>query len=230
LDKSAGAEALWANIANLEGRRTAHEFVKDSLRRAILRGDLRGGARLIQADLAAMLNVSTTPVREALRDLATEGLITLDRHRGGVVRELNWPEMEEIRLIRQQLEPLAVRLVVEHITDGQLREADRLRQRMVKERDLGNWVELNTQFHHVFHASTGVSRLAQILMGFEEASAVYVAQAQRWHPEIRRRANDEHKALIEAFRDRDVERAGEVMRGHAAMPIEMTRPEERGTG
>lgn len=229
-EKSMSAEANWADVANTGGRRTAHEFVKDSLRRAILRGDLSGGARLIQADLATMLSVSTTPVREALRDLATEGLITLDRHRGGVVRELNWQEMEEIRLIRHQLEPLAIRLVVEKITDEELRDAERLRERMSKERDLGNWVELNTQFHLVFHDSTGVTRLASILKGFEEASAVYVAQAQRWHPEIRRRANDEHRALIEAFRRRDAARAAAVMQGHAAMPIEMTRPEERGTG
>ena len=225
LDRNAG----WADVVASGGRRTAHEFVKDSLRRAILRGDLSGGARLIQADLASTLSVSTTPVREALRDLATEGLITLDRHRGGVVRELNWREMEEIRLIRQQLEPLAVGLVVERITEEDLDEADRLAQRMAKERDLGNWVELNTQFHLVFHRSTGVGRLASILKGFEEASAVYVAQAQRWHPEIRRRANDEHRALIDAFRSRDAERAAAVMRGHAALPIEMTRPEERGT-
>jgi DNA-binding GntR family transcriptional regulator len=228
-EKSISGDVSWASVANTGGRRTAHEFVKDSLRRAILRGDLSGGARLIQADLAAMLNVSTTPVREALRDLATEGLITLDRHRGGVVRELNWQEMEDIRLIRHQLEPLAVRLVVEHITGGELDSAERFRGRMAKERDLGNWVELNTQFHLVFHDSTGVERLAAILKGFEEASAVYVAQAQRWHPEIRRRADSEHQALIEAFRARDAERAAAVMQGHAAMPIEMTRPEERGT-
>lgn len=228
-EKATAGDVDWASVAITEGRRTAHEFVKDSLRRAILRGDLSGGARLIQADLASMLNVSTTPVREALRDLATEGLITLDRHRGGVVRELNWREMEEIRLIRQQLEPLAVRLVVEGITDEQLQGAERLRLRMAKERDLGNWVELNTQFHLVFHDSTGVARLASILKGFEEASAAYVAQAQRWHPEIRRRANDEHQALIDAFRARDGDRAGAVMRGHAALPLEMTRPEERGT-
>ena len=222
-------DVAWANAANLEGRRTAHEYVKDSLRRAILRGELSGGTRLIQSELASTLNVSTTPVREALRDLATEGLITLDRHRGGVVRELNWSDMEEIRLIRQQLEPLAVRLGVEHITDDELSETDRLRRRMAKERDLGNWVELNTQFHVVFHESTRVARLAAILKRFEESSAIYVAQAQRWHPEIRRRANDEHGALIEAFRARDAERAAAVMRGHAAMPIDMTKPEERGT-
>jgi DNA-binding GntR family transcriptional regulator len=168
-------------------------------------------------------------VREALRDLATEGLITLDRHRGGIVRELNWREMEEIRLIRQQLEPLAVMLVVDRITAEQLDEADRLRRRMAGESDLGDWVELNTQFHLVFHESTGVARLASILEGFEESSAVYVAQAQRWHPEIRRRADAEHQALVEAFRARDADRAGVVMRGHAAMPIEMTKPEERGS-
>jgi DNA-binding GntR family transcriptional regulator len=228
-ENSMASDLGWADLANTGGRRTAHEFVKDSLRRAILRGDLSGGTRLIQADLAAMLNVSTTPVREALRDLATEGLITLDRHRGGVVRELDWREMEEIRMIRHQLEPLAVRLVVERISDEQLDEAERFRQRMAKERDLGNWVELNTQFHLVFHESTGVKRLASILKGFEESSTVYVAQAQRWHPEIRRRADDEHQALIEAFRSRDGQRAAEVMQGHAAMPIEMTRPEERGS-
>ena len=224
-----GSDVTWASVANMEGRRTAHEFVKESLRRAILRGELSGGARLIQSELASTLNVSTTPVREALRDLATEGLITLDRHRGGVVRELNWSEMDEIRVIRQQLEPLSVRLGVERIADDELAEADGLRQRMSKERDLGNWVELNTQFHRVFHESTRVARLAVILKSFEETSAIYVAQAQRWHPEIRRRADDEHQALIQAFRARDVERAVAVMRGHAAMPIEMTKPEERGS-
>ena len=61
---------------------SAHELARETLRQAILRGQLPGGARLVQADLAVHLRVSTTPVREALRDLATEGLIVLDRHWG----------------------------------------------------------------------------------------------------------------------------------------------------
>ena len=125
--------------------RTAHEFVRETLRQAILRGDLTGGSRLIQADLATQLRVSTTPVREALRDLATEGLITLDRHRGGVVRELNWDDMEEIRQIRQQLEPLAISMAVAGITDDQLAEAERLCDRMEDVDDLASWVDLNLQ-------------------------------------------------------------------------------------
>jgi DNA-binding GntR family transcriptional regulator len=216
----------WAD-ALVGGRRTAHEFVRESLRRAILRGDLSGGSRLIQGDLAATLNVSTTPVREALRDLATEGLITLDRHRGGTVRELNWDDMEQINLVRQQLDPLVIRLACERVTDDQLDEAERLYQQMAKEKDLGNWVELNMRFHFIFEEATGVSRLVGIMKGLEQSSAVYVAQAQRWHPEIRRRANEEHRALIDACRDRSADRAIEVMRHHAAMPIEMTDPTER---
>jgi len=216
----------WAD-ALVGGRRTAHEFVRESLRRAILRGDLSGGSRLIQGDLAATLNVSTTPVREALRDLATEGLITLDRHRGGTVRELNWDDMEQINLVRQQLDPLVIRLACERVTDDQLDEAERLYQQMAKEKDLGNWVELNMRFHFIFEEATGVSRLVGNMKGLEQSSAVYVAQAQRWHPEIRRRANEEHRALVDACRDRSVDRATDVMRGHAAMPIEMTDPTER---
>jgi DNA-binding GntR family transcriptional regulator len=98
---------------------------------------------------------------------------------------------------------------------------------MAKEKDLGNWVEMNTAFHEVFHDATGSPRLAAILRKFEESSALYVAQAQRWHPEIRRRADGEHHAFIEAVRDRDAERAIDVMRGHAAIAIEMTDPAER---
>jgi DNA-binding GntR family transcriptional regulator len=221
------SERAWAATALDQGRRTAHEFVRDSLRRAILRGDLGGGARLIQADLAATLNVSTTPVREALRDLATEGLITLDRHRGGVVRELNWSDMDEIRVIRRELEPLAIKLVVEHATEDDLVMADAIRTQMAKEKDLGNWVEMNTAFHRVFHRATQSRRLAEILHKFEESSAVYVAQAQRWHPEIRRKADADHHALIDAIRKRDAQSAIDVMTGHAAIAIEMTDPAER---
>ncbi len=221
-------ERSWAD-GIVGGRRTAHEFVRESLRRAILRGDLTGGERLIQGDLAATLSVSTTPVREALRDLATEGLITLDQHRGGTVRELNWNDMEEIRVIRAQLEPLAVRLACERISEDQLREAESLTRQMAKENDLGNWVELNMRFHFLFHGATGVSRLIQILTRFEQASAVYVAQAQRWHPEIRRRANEHHHALVDACRAGDVDEAIRIMSEHAGLPIEMTRPEERST-
>ena len=204
------------------GWRTAHEFVREALRGAILRGDLSGGARLIQADLASQLDVSTTPVREALRDLAAEGLITFDRHRGSVVRELNWPEMQEIRAIREHLDPLAVSLAVQGMSEEMLIRADSLCDQMAQEISLEDWVDLNRRFHILFYESTGASRLAAIMTGLEEAAAVYVAQAQRVRPEIRAKANAAHRAYVDACRAREVERASAAMRGHAGMPLELT--------
>ncbi len=214
-------------LPSLDNWRTAQGFAKETLRRAILRGDMPGGARLIQADLAAQLGVSTTPIREALRDLAGAGLITLDRNRGGTVREPNWQEIEEIAQIQEQLRPLVVELAVHGITDEHLREAEALADQMDEETDLASWVDLNLRFHFVFYEATGGRRLTAILKGLEEASTLYVAQAQRWHPEIRRKANEVHRAIIVACRARDVEKASAALAGHSAMSIEMTDEEER---
>ena len=206
--------------ANDGGRLTAHEFVRETLRKAILRGDLPGGSRLIQADLAAQLKVSTTPVREALRDLATEGMITLDRHRGGIVRELNWDDMQEIVAIRQALEPLIIRLAIERITDDELRTAEALHQAMSKEPDVGTWVELNQQFHAVFHTAAGSRRLLAIATGLQDAAATYVGRAQQQRPQVRKRSNAEHRALLKAVRGRDVDAAVAVQMHHIVAPLE----------
>jgi DNA-binding GntR family transcriptional regulator len=215
--------------ASLENWRTAQDFAKETLRRAILRGELPGGARLIQADLAAQLGVSTTPIREALRDLAAAGLIRLDRNRGGVVRELDWHEMEEIRQIQEQLMPLAIKLAVEGITGDDLREAEALTLQMDHETDPATWVDLNLRFHFLIYQATGGRRLAAILKGLEEGSTLYVAQAQRWHPESRRKANEDHHAVLAALRERDADKVLAALEGHAAISIDTTEEERLST-
>ena len=214
-------------LPRLENWRTAQDFAKETVRRAILRGDLPGGARLIQADLAAQLGVSTTPIREALRDLAGAGLITLDRNRGGVVREVNWQEIEEIRRIQEQLRPLAVELTVHGITDEHLREAEALADQMDEETDLANWVDLNLRFHCLFYELTGGGRLTAILKNLEEASALYVAQAQRWHPDFRCEANAVHRTLIAAYRARDIDAAVAAMAAGSVRLIDMADDVQR---
>jgi DNA-binding GntR family transcriptional regulator len=212
-------------LPSLANWRTAQDFAKETLRSAILRGDLPGGARLVQADLAAQLGVSTTPIREALRDLAAAGLIRLDRNRGGVVRELNWQEMEDIRQIQDQLMPLAVKLAIQGMTDEELAEAELLTRQMDEETDPATWVDLNLRFHFLFCLATGRGRLSDILVTLEEGSALYVAQAQRWHPEARRKANEDHRALVAAFRERNVKKAVAALAGHAAISIDTTQVE-----
>lgn len=206
--------------ASTSRRVTAVELVRDALRTAILRGHLPGGSRLVQTDIAAQLDVSTTPVREAMRDLASEGLITLDSHRIGTVRKPDWDEMVEIVEMRRALEEVAIRRAITGITPEQLIQAKQVADELSEEEDIGSWVQTNIKFHSIFHRATGTKRLSNVLLALEEAGGVFVAQAQQLHPEIRRRAIADHFALLEAFSAGDVDKAMGIQYGHISLPLE----------
>jgi len=184
--------------------RTAYEYAKTELRSAILSAKLPGGTRLVQSELAAQLNISATPVREALRDLASEGLIFLDPHHGAVVRALEVSEVAEIYEIRMALEPLMIRRVISDITEDQLERAAALQQQMATMDDIGAWVELNRQFHAIFAEASGDSRLAKILDRLRDSATPYVALSLAARPEQIQESHHEHAALLDLYRKRDV--------------------------
>ncbi|HEU4320562.1 MAG TPA: GntR family transcriptional regulator [Acidimicrobiia bacterium] len=221
-----GDERISLVAASTSRRVTAVDLVRETLRAAILRGDLPGDTRLIQTEIATQLGVSTTPVREAMRDLASEGLITLDSHRIGTVRRPDWDEMMEIVEIRRSLERVALERAMASITPAQLQEARSLADQLAGDTDIGTWVQKNSDFHSVFHRATSTKRLSGILLALESAGGVFVAQAQRIHPEIRKRAVADHYALLEAFDDNDLEAAFQIQHGHVALPLEGRRAVE----
>jgi DNA-binding GntR family transcriptional regulator len=194
--------------------RTAHEYVLTTLRSAILGGTLAGGTRLVQTELAAQLEVSTTPVREALRDLATEGLVFFDPHRGAVVRSLDIDEVREIYELRITLEPLMVRRVVDRLTDEQLAEAEELARRMREETNLSVWVDLNRDFHAIFSETSDGSRLAGILASLRDSASAYVSLSLEARPEQVPEANEEHSELVRLYRDRDANGVVELTLRH----------------
>ncbi|MFG1704320.1 GntR family transcriptional regulator [Nonomuraea sp. M3C6] len=195
--------------------RTAHAFVYETLRRAILGGDLPTGCRLVQADIAAQLKVSTTPVREALRDLAGEGLVRIDAHKGAIIRELDMSEVQEIYELRRMLEPVSIRKAVGRATDEEVERATRLQQLMEEERDPGQWVELNRRFHAVLTDAARSPRLCAILTGLRDGAAVYVGLSIRGQEGTRmREANRDHRDLVTAFRKRQPETAVEIVLRH----------------
>ena len=102
----AGSESFRLDVST-QRRMTAVDLVLSALRAATLRGGILGDSKLIQTEIATQLGVSTTPVREAMRDLASEGLITLDSHRVETVRKPDWDEMVEIVELRRALEGIA---------------------------------------------------------------------------------------------------------------------------
>jgi DNA-binding GntR family transcriptional regulator len=195
-------------------RITAHEFVVGTLRRAILGGQLAGGTRLVQSDVARDLKVSTTPVREALRDLAAEGLVQMDAHRGAIVQQLDATDLEEIYGIRTVLEPYCARLGVARISEEQLAEVTALQAQMDAERDIGSWVELNRRFHRVLIEASRSTRLIGLLKNLQDAASIYVSASLQTTPEDQRTGNLEHHAILDAYRKRDPDAATRAILTH----------------
>jgi DNA-binding GntR family transcriptional regulator len=197
-----------------EPRRTAHQSVRESLRRAILSGALPAGTRLVQSDLSARLRVSTTPVREALRDLTAEGLIVFDPHIGAVVRKLDFAEVEEIYEIRKLLEPLAIAKAIKHITAAELADAERLMAAMDDESNAADWTDLNREFHELMSKAARSPILEGMISNVSDRAAIYVAHSARNSPERFRQGNREHRDLLDAIESRNVARAQAILVDH----------------
>ncbi|MGH9245314.1 MAG: GntR family transcriptional regulator [Acidimicrobiales bacterium] len=205
---------------NQQERRTAHQLARDTLRRAILSGQIPAGTRLVQSDIAQRLMVSTTPVREALRDLATEGLIRLDAHRGAIVRKLDADELEELYRVRQLLEPEIIRLAVERMTDEELDAAEAIQDRADEEQNLAVWADFNRQFHSAFIAAARSPRLASIVHNLLDSATVYIAASLMYDEHRREEGNAQHRQLLDAVRRRDADTAVDVMLTHIRQTVE----------
>lgn len=189
------------------GRRTVHSFVLETLRHAILDGRLTGGTRLVQSEIADALDVSTTPVREALRDLAAEGLIRLDAHRGGVVQELSLSELKEIHELRVLLEPEALRRAWPYVTDDVIDKVAGLHEQMQSAQAPSEWVELNSGFHNTILDLAPSPRLLLILDGLVAPWVMYVSAALAADPQNQQRAARGHDQILAALRARDLDAA-----------------------
>jgi DNA-binding GntR family transcriptional regulator len=197
------------------GYRTAHQYALDRLRTDILSGNLGvGGVRLVQGELAARLGMSTTPVREALRDLATEGLILFDSHKGAVVREISQAEFIDLYEVRMLLEPLAMARAAERVTPTELAEARRLAEAMETESDGIAWAKLNREFHQVLQRAAGFPVLEQLLDIVQDQSAMYTAYRTLVSRSRRGDGNAEHRALLKAVADGDADSASAAAYEH----------------
>lgn len=216
--------AMDTRLNPTDSPRTAHQEVRDALRQAILRGSLPSGTRLIQADIAREFGVSTTPVREALRDLVTEGLIDLGPHRGAVVTVLDAEDLREIHELTRMLEPEAVRLTAEYAVDADdlswLDRAEEIAHRMEATTDVGVWVDLNREFHSALVASLPRRRMLNMLQGLRDAAAPYVGLALRQRGYPHRLANDHHRWLIEAIRAGEGQLAARIAQHHVDLTAE----------
>ncbi len=203
------------DAADAPVRMTAHEWVRDRLRRAIFTGEYAPGARLVQTDIAEQFGVSVTPVREAMRDLINEGMIRFDPHKAARVRDFQLNEAIEIHDLRLLLEPEAVRRAATRLSDSQVTELERLQDQMAgAEVDGPQWMELNHQWHDLVIEAAGAPRLAEILRNLRLVSRFYLAASLRVGGGNRDKSSSDHLEMIAAFRRRDADKAASIMRVH----------------
>ena len=191
-------------------RRTAQEVAVENIRRAIVSGRLAGGTKLPQTQLAAEMELSTTPVREALRVLAAEGLVEFDPHHGAMVRSVDSEEMMEVYHLRSLLEPYCMRLAAKAISDEELNRTQELLEAMEAETDVSKWIEYNREFHTALcHASRSRNPI-WFLSTLRASSAIYVGLSLRRAANPMVRGNREHRLIWDAVASHDADQAAEM--------------------
>lgn len=203
-------------MAELPPLRTAHEWVRERLRADIVAGLYPPGASLKQTELAHQLGTSVTPVREAMRDLAADGLIQIDPQRVARVRSIDAAEATEINEIRLLLEPLAARRAAEHSTPDDL---ERIRAAALlpdAAADDTAWLLANHEFHLRIIECSRSPHLVGILTNLRQISTFHLGALVRTSQEIRRKSSSEHVALVEAVASGDGDGAARIMRSHLA--------------
>jgi DNA-binding GntR family transcriptional regulator len=198
--------------------RTVRVSLVETLRAEIVRGDLVPGQYLRLEEIAARFDLSTTPVREALRDLEAEGLVSSFPHRGAQVTKLSADELQDIYDIRVVLEEMATRLAVPRITEATLAELASLVEQHERSRgDVVTQVELNHQFHQTLYAASGRKHLCELSRMLRYRTQHYlhlfvVETEQGNSPQTEK----EHRAILEACKRGDAEQAAAIIHDHVA--------------
>lgn len=187
-----------------------------AIRERILSGAYREGEPLRQDALAAALGVSRIPVREALRQLEVEGLVTFSAHRGAVVSTLSIGEIEELFELRAEIESDLVRRAVPALTPADLARADDILDAFdaaFRRRDVARWGELNWRLHAALLAPAKRPLTLGIAESLNRHADRYARmQLALTHGESR--AHEEHRAIVGAAHRGDAERTARLLRAH----------------
>lgn len=201
---------------NMNAYLPLRDVVFQTLREAILKGDLRPGERLMELQLAAKLGVSRTPIREAIRMLEQEGLAVTIPRKGAEVARMTEKNMEDVLQIREALDDLAVQVACDKMTEEQLKNltlAMKNFENAIQTENLSKIVAYDVEFHDIIYESTDNPKLVTLLNNLRE-------QIYRYRVEyLKEKENypmliQEHKTILEALREKNKERVADAMRNH----------------
>lgn len=199
---------------------TLRARVHQHLRAAILSASIPPGTVLQEVPLAASLGVSRGPLREALGDLAAEGLVTITPRRGAVVSTLTKRDFLEAYQVREALEATAVRLAVPIMTPDRFAQLERAQERMarsVAQDDFGGFFDANVEFHDAWVEASGNAKLLDVYRRLMAQLVVYRRPSALLRGGLDQSVR-EHEGIIEAARAGDPEWAATLMLQHIEVP------------
>jgi len=185
---------------------TVADHVADVLREAIAKGSLKAGTPLRQDELATQFGFSRMPIRDALRHLEAEGIVSIHPTRGAFVARMDAAEISEIYAVRELLEVEALRLALPNLTDQDLAEATAVLDQIDTEADVARWGMLNRAFHLALYGACGNARLLGLIEAQHNAADRYV-RILLSNLDYRTRSQAEHRKLLAACRRRDGDQA-----------------------
>ena len=213
-------------------RRSLHDELVERLRRRIVEGDLAPGEKISEKLLCIAYGVSRTPLREALKVLARDGLVVLTPHRGAHVSMLTVADLEEAFPVIGALEALAGELACERATDGEISKISLLHLKMMtawKTRDRKKYFRLNQQIHEALAEAARNPVLDQMrgMLTERVARARYYANIStpRWD-----QAMKEHEEILAALKARDGMLLGRILKAHLRHKLETLRAVIRDEG
>jgi DNA-binding GntR family transcriptional regulator len=197
-------------------RRHLHDELLERLRDSIISGELAPGSKIPEKELCDRYGVSRTPLREALKVLAYEGLVVLHHNRGASVSALTLRDLEEVFPIYASLEALAGEMACERLSDKEIAAIRALHEEMVgeyRQRNLKRHFEINEAIHERIHAGSRNETLSQLLRNISSRirrARIYAnIAAENWAGAIK-----EHEEIIAALEARHGARLAKTLRGH----------------
>lgn len=202
---------LAANV--LQQQRSTPDLIADALREAILRGIFQEGQSLRQDEIATQFGVSRIPVREALRLLEAEGLVTFHLNRGATVSVLSPAEVQEICEIRSALEVTAIELAIAKLTEPDLEKAAVILEASDRVTDAASWAKLNWEFHATLYAPADRPRLLRMIKTLHTNLDRYVYLYMGQMDDVER-MQKEHYQLLDACQQKDTKAAVKLLKRH----------------
>ncbi len=192
------------------------DVVFNTLRKAILTGELKPGERLMEIHLANKLGVSRTPIREAIRKLELEGLVTMIPRRGAEVAQITEKSLKDVLEVRRALDALCAELACTRITDAEmdhLKEACAEFEKATQQKDVAVIAKADVALHDIIVAATGNQRLVQLVNNLAEQMYRYrfeYIKDKSQHEKL----IEEHRIIYESILNKNCEAAARAAKLH----------------